>query len=64
MDALDRPVFRRFNRIQKMEFAKAKREEELKQTLEDPRKVRSMARGYEETIRKQKEDAFRLKGII
>lgn len=54
MDALDRPIFKRFSREQKMAFAKQKSEEELSSTLGDSQKVKTLASKFEETIRRQR----------
>lgn len=64
MDALDRRGWRPFSLAQKREFAKSKREEELKTVLFDTDKVAKMSSKFNETVQKQVRELARLKGVL
>lgn len=53
IDLIKRP-FRRMGAKERQEFAKMKCAEEEAQTLEDPRKVKTMAKKFEQEIKRQR----------
>lgn len=61
MDALDRRPFKRFTKQQKVQFAKAKSEEEVSNFIKDEKRVIAAAKKFDETVRKQR-IALGLKG--